>query len=89
MQYGEKWGLDGSWCEKRIDPFNTEYIRSDIVDGMETALEAAIKALEMCGLYLEGNIPEKYEAVINQGFEKAVTCTKMYRMVVPKRRKNE
>ena len=41
---------------------------------LREALKAAIKALEMCGLYLEGPIPEKYEAVINQGFEKSVAA---------------
>ena len=45
MQFGEKWGLDGSWCEKRIDPFNIEYIRADLVDGMREALETALPYL--------------------------------------------
>ena len=48
MQYGEKSVLPGSWCEKRIDAFNVEYIRADLVDRMREAAQALINNLPDC-----------------------------------------
>ena len=57
MQFGKDAVLSGSWCEKRIDAFNTEYIRSDIVEGMREALEAALEWLNEANIsYANGNV---------------------------------
>ena len=52
MQFGKDAVLSGSWCTMRIDNFNTEYIRADLVDGMREALEAALAWIKSQRTYL-------------------------------------
>ena len=64
--YVGRW--DTSWHDNRDLTCDIEYIRADLVDGMRKALEAGVKALMMCGLYLEDNIPDEYQKVIDLGY---------------------